>query len=187
MNKLLAILLAAIVACASDRSTAQTANDAFALHAEDGRRFMQVLLAEISAADQVFVREHSFELDLYDPQSGTSLIDDPIVYENREIDAAQRKELVDLLSSADLKTEMSASLCIFAAHHSVVFYTAGAESSRLEICFGCGEVRWIKANYLPPAGLVQALSTFVTSIGLKPERDWAKLAKAHIGRGNRLD
>ena len=183
MNKSLAILLALILVSACGEAPDQEIDGSFAPVSESGRRYIEILATEISAADRIVVTEHSFELDAYDEQLGKSRIAEPIIYATLELSATQKRQFSRLASEISPITEDGSLLCIFEPHHSIAFYTSGIETSVMHICFSCGEVRWLKANLIPPAKLDEELSKFILSIGMQPERDWVEMAEARLADG----
>ena len=182
MNKTLVIVLVALMVCACGKSPDFSIDPVHAAHRDDGRRYVEILENEISSADRIIVTEHSFEFDAYDYEAKKSQIEIPINYNTVELSPLQKVGFAEAIRGLNPATQMGASLCIFAPHHSIAFYKAGVQTSLMEICFECDQVEWRKANFLPPESLYPALSALISGIGLQPERDWAKLAAEHLGK-----
>jgi hypothetical protein len=121
MNKTLVIVFLGLMVCACGKSPDYSIDQFYAAHRDDGRRYVEILADEITSADRIIVTEHSFELDAYDYQAKKSQIEIPIIYNTVELSPLQKVGFAEAIRSLNPNTQMGASLCIFAPHHSIAF------------------------------------------------------------------
>jgi len=141
--------------------------------------FKSQLLDAIHAADRIVVTEHSLATDLPDPKTRRPLSENEIVYGSRELDAKEKQSFATIISKPDEDITGRQSLCIFAPHHTIRFYSHDENFSVMNICFGCGQVQWNEGVVFNPHWLVPSLAAFVQQIGFQPRRDWQSLAETH--------
>lgn len=150
----------------------------------EGQVFRDRLADAIDSADHIVVTEHSFEYDAFDGNSDKPLLPDDIVYDARELDASQRRSFRAAVAGVDPAKPDAVPACVFAPHHTIRFYAAAKLVSTMKICFQCGQVEWDANRGSAPPALVGGLHDLVRGIGLRPERDWAALAR-DAARGRR--
>lgn len=145
-----------------------------------GRDYIHDLSAMIRHSDRIIVTEHSWEMDVFDPDTGKSLIPEEITYGARELTAAQKQMFLNTVENLDPKTQDAFSACVTEVHHTVSFFAHGRLVSSMGICFQCGEVVWDGTQATPPWSLYSGLESVVKQIGFEPKRNWFELAKQHL-------
>lgn len=178
-NTLATVLL--VLASAACQPRAEPIQSTQAAQADDreGREYKAALSAMIKRADKIVVTEHSFQDDLYDEDTGKSLIPNEVVYGTRELNQQQKNLFLSTIDGLNPTTQDAFPACIFEPHHTVTFFADGKLISSMEICFQCGQVEWDATKATPPWSLYSGLATFIKAIGFEPERDWTALAKQH--------
>ena len=148
----------------------------------DGRRYLNDLTTLIQRSEQIVFTEHSSGFDAFDEKNETSLVPDEIVYRTRELSPAQKKMFLRTMQNLDPKDQDAFPACVPEIHHTVRFYAGRKLISTMGICFECGQVDWdgTKAR-VPPQMLYSGLASVVNHIGLESERNWAALARKHLG------
>lgn len=168
---------------AASAAPAQTTGSPSLPSSAEGRQYLAALIDEVRRADRIVVTEHSYAYDLVDVEAGKSLMpSETIVYGTRTLNAAQKSQLIAQLQAVNPTTQDAFPACIFEGHHTLTFIRGSRTNTKMELCFGCGEIRWSGTNVAPPWALVSGLSTFITSIGFQPKRDWQMLATEHLKR-----
>jgi hypothetical protein len=184
MVKKLLLLLSVlfVVACGKPPATVSNELDARPDNG-DGRLYIAELANAIRAADRIVVSEHSIAYDMVDEVTQPQLPTDyqPVIYAAYELTPRQRADFLDTVTRLAPRTQDSFTSCIFEPHHTIAFYREGEQTSAIDICFQCGDVRWNGTERANPWSLVAGLHTLVAGFGMHTERDrdWRPLAKAH--------
>jgi hypothetical protein len=155
-----------------------------------GRVYIRELGDAIRSADKIVVAEHSHDLDVFDEETGRSLVSRQLVYGVKELSKGHREKFLSTIERLDPKTQDEFPACIFEPHHSVSFYSRGEILSTMEICFVCGQLSWDATKATPPWSIYPGLASFIKAIGFEPERDWSTVARDHMkavtDRSNKL-
>ena len=177
-----AVLLAACEQQSKTESAAQKITDA--LNQSDispsgeGAVFKADLLSAIAQADKIVITEHSNRNDYYDPEDSKPYQGPIVEYGHVQLTAKYKADFAAIISALEDNTQDAFAACVFDPHHSVLFYAGGKLSSTMEICFECGQVEWSGSTKTPPWSIYSGLSLVVKNVGLSPDRDWRKLARA---------
>lgn len=148
--------------------------------AVEGQQYLRMLAAEIRQSDRIFITEHAFTYDAFDGAKMKTRLPLPLIYATRELTGAQRDAFARTVGGLSPRPGKWLAMCLPEPHHTVTFYRNGIESSKMDICFGCGLTRWSATELTPPPALEAALGTMVTSVGLHPTLDWKALARAYL-------
>ncbi|MFZ6874059.1 hypothetical protein ACO0LF_18535 [Undibacterium sp. Di27W] len=140
-----------------------------------GSAYKADLLQSIRQASKIVVTEHSSELDFV--VVGRSIPQKERVYRTVTLSQRHRDNFISIVEATPDETQQSFSGCLFDPHHTVYFYVQGKLASKLDICFACGQQQWNATKHTPPSFIIGSFSSFVKSIGLSPEREWAELLK----------
>jgi len=168
-----------ILACFGLSPRANAGTEAGAFGNGNAASFKAKLLAAITRADRIVVTEHSLASDLRDPKTYRPLSEDEIIYGSRELDDKERLSFAAIVSDLIEEPKDNPSLCIFAPHHTVRFFSRGENYAVMNICFGCGQITWGEGPVFNPRWLIPGLSVLVKQIGFEPKRDWRSLAEMH--------
>ncbi|MGB6221331.1 hypothetical protein [Haloferula sp.] len=143
-----------------------------ALH---GPVFRRELVKKLEQAVEVRITEHSDREDFILPD--LSIPEKVPSYEYRSVtlDSSQRLALLEGVRSLSGVTD-EGTACPFVAHHRIDLIGEDGDSSRIEVCFKCGEFYWDEVNLFAPQGLIEVIRDAVMKAGLKPVRDWQALA-----------
>lgn len=177
MLKLIIILFLAISTISGcDGNNAALEKDISTAQDEE---FIKSLNTLISKADRIVVTEHSNQYDLFDPESGRSLIPNDIIYRTKDLSSWQTYLLKAITMSLNSKGSGLYSFCMFQPHHTIYFYADNGLLNKLEICFECGDVVLNDVKTSSRPFLISVLTALIENVGFEPKRDWENLAKAH--------
>ena len=172
------VLLIILSASAAGAATDEVVLD-FA-PAADGAKYKDALVTLIRKSDRIVVTEHSDPFDLFDAVAGESEIAEPIVYGEHELTVAQQEFFSTTIESLDPKTQDAFSSCIPSVHHTFYFYNNDQLTDKIDVCFQCSQVIWPSTKVVPPWSLYPGLKRVLVAFGLKPKRDWPKLARESL-------
>lgn len=148
--------------------------------ADEGRHYIRALAAEIQQADRIVITEHAFDYDAFDGKKMKTRLPLPLVYATRELTPTQRTAFASMVSGLSPRPRTILAMCLPEPHHTVRFYRNGIESSKLEICFGCGQTKWSGTTLSSPPSLETGLKEMVSGVGLHPTLDWKALARTYL-------
>lgn len=142
-------------------------------------RYKSALVAAAATADRIVVSEHASGMEHMVAGDESTWVDGPMtVYREKELSPAARTEFLKRLRAMPSKEPEFALACVPEYHHSITFYSAQKQPSRLLICFQCGQTRWDGSGEAEPDALIPVLAATVEIVGFELERDWKGLAKA---------
>jgi hypothetical protein len=142
-------------------------------------RYKSALVAAAATADRIVVSEHASGMEHMVPGDKSTWVHGPMtVYREKELTAAARAEFLQRLRAMPSKEPEFYVACVPEYHHSVTFHSAQKQSSRLLICFQCGQTQWDGSPEAEPDALITVLAATVKVAGFELERDWKALAKA---------
>lgn len=146
-------------------------------------RYKSALVAAAATADRIVVSEHASGMEHMVAEDKSTWVEGPMtVYREKELTPAARTEFLKRLRAMPSKGPEFALGCVPEYHHSIAFYSAQKRSSRLLICFQCGQTQWDGSGESEPDALIPLLAATVEGAGFELERDWKALAKAAAGR-----
>ena len=146
-----------------------------------GLAYRDALAGMIRRADRIVVTEHSYLYDAYDADAGKSLIPSEVVYGSHQLSPAQKDFFQSTIDGLDPTTQDAFAACVFEPHHRIEFYAGGERISTMANCFKCSQVKWDATSATPPWSLYPGLAALVEEAGFSPKRDWAALARQHLG------
>lgn len=149
---------------------------------QGGRAFLSDFLDAIKTADRIEVLEHSSYMDAYYLEHYDSIKIKPTIYTKKELNQEQKNQLIQVLEQADTTTHDAVKACIFDPHHTIRFFKSNQESSSMEICFQCWELKWNGTENQPPTGMATALESFILAMGLQVKKDWVTKARQSAAR-----
>jgi hypothetical protein len=85
--------------------------------------YIRKLSETVRASDAIVVTEHSFEMDLFDRKTMTSLLPGELVYRAVTLTENQRHMVERTIERLDPKTQDVFPACAFEPHHSVRFFS----------------------------------------------------------------
>lgn len=172
MNKHALCLLLSLALLGSDSVSASPI--------DEGRHYIRALAAEIRQADRIVITEHAFDYDAFDGKKMKTRLPLPLVYATRELTPQQRTAFANTVSGLSPRPRTILAMCLAEPHHTVRFYRNDIESSKMEICFGCGQTKWSATELASPQSLETGLKVVVSSAGLHPTLDWKALARTYL-------
>jgi len=147
-------------------------------NSSDAKAYKGELVAAIISADRIVLVEHSTPFDYVDKATGDTDSLPSAIYGAVRLSEAQREAFITSIRNVPNETSNWGLACVFNAHHSFFFYSKSALTSRMDVCFHCGEVKWNGTKHYPPLHLTDGLAKVVTGAGLSPEREWEQLLAA---------
>lgn len=147
----------------------------------NGPKFKEDLVKEISRADRIVVLQHSH------PSDFAKLITDgskppTYSYGSRVMSSTTK---ADFLYRVRNLSAYNGALSDkpFQSHHTLKFYKNGRLTSTMRAAFGTNEVRWNGSNYIPSRDIIRTVGTVIANTGYRLHRDWANLAKIEYKSG----
>lgn len=175
----IAILLPVLAGCSPSNAETPGSED-WAGDQAEGLEYKRALLALLLRSNRIVASEHSSEFDLFDAQTGESMIPETIIYGIHEFSEADVKYFIATVQSLDPTTQDAFSACVPVVHHTIRFYSGERLIDTMEICFECSQVLWSGTRATPPWSLYSGLAKVVSHVGFTPDRDWPKVAKQHL-------
>ena len=141
----------------------------------DGASYKQSLEAAIMGAEQIVVEEHSATSDFHGIEGITKT--PTYRYAKRVLTLEQKARLLANVRAMHPSTRTLFTRCTFVPHHTISFSSAGQTTSRIKICYQCGDVKWNGSSATEPANILSALTPTIQAVGMQTSRDWKRLAQ----------
>lgn len=158
------------------------------------REFRDALAAAIAAASSIQVAEHADASDFFKvlhpgEESGVySSNEFPAVeYARVRLDETQRNMLLRAVQAMDEAESASVCFCAFSARHTIELHSDDGISSRIPMCFSCGDFQWSARDFnAERESWVAGLEAFIKDLGMRPSADWKQLLE-DSGKARYLD